>query len=90
MSRPSRTKCPHCGSSFPIRNSVELNPLLRRFHAQCSNVECGFTAQGFLSIESEISPPATPNRNINLPRVVIRKKILCDYARPDKKSYAHH
>ena len=76
MSRPSRTKCPHCGSSFPIRNSVELNPLLRRFHAQCSNVECGFTAQGFFQIEFELSPSGIPNPEINLPPSPHKNKNL--------------
>ena len=85
-----KNPCPHCESSLIIRSSEQESPIVKRIYLQCKNLACGFTAQGFLSIESEISPPANPNRKINLPRVVIRKKILCDYARPDKKSYAHH
>ncbi|OTG65914.1 ogr/Delta-like zinc finger family protein [Acinetobacter silvestris] len=67
MNRPSRSKCPHCGGSFPIRNSLELNPVLRRVHAQCTNTECGFTAQGFFQWEFELSPSGLPNPEFSLP-----------------------
>lgn len=67
MSKVARSKCPHCGSGFPIRHSIELNSILRRVHAQCINTECGFTAQGFFQWEYELSPSGRPNPEINLP-----------------------
>ncbi|WP_407504210.1 ogr/Delta-like zinc finger family protein [Acinetobacter baumannii] len=68
MARPrSRYKCPHCGEPFAIRSSDALNPLLRMFQAQCQNLNCGFTAQGYMELKFQLSPPAHPNPEINLP-----------------------
>ncbi|MFX5513180.1 ogr/Delta-like zinc finger family protein [Acinetobacter baumannii] len=68
MAGAHRSKCPHCGEKFQIRNSVELAPTLRRLHGQCFNPVCGFSAQGFIQWEFELSPSGTPNPEINLPR----------------------
>lgn len=83
-----KNPCPHCESFLMIRSSEQESPLVKRIWLQCRNLACGFTAQGFLSIECEISPPAVPNEEVNLPRSIIHKQILCDYSRPDKKSFA--
>lgn len=85
-----KNPCPHCESSLIIRSSEQDSPLVKRIWLQCRNLACGFTAQGFLSIECEISPPATPNPKVNLPRSTINRPIICDYSRPSKKSYAHN
>lgn len=76
MAGAHRNKCPHCGSNFPIRNSVEMNPLLRRVHAQCLNTECGFTASGYFQWDFELSPSGLPNPEINLPQAPKRNKEL--------------
>ena len=71
MSKPGRTisnKCPHCGESLWIRSSEQVDPLLKRLYGQCTNLHCGFTAQGFLTWDAELSPSAVPNPNIHLPR----------------------
>lgn len=77
--RSHRNPCPHCGSSFRIRTSEQENALLRRLWGQCSNVNCGFTAQGFLSWDAELSPSATPNPNINLPKSTAKQheEVAC-------------
>ena len=71
MSKPGRTisnKCPHCGESLWIRSSEQVDPLLKRLYGQCTNLHCGFTAQGFLTWDAELSPSAMPNPNIHLPK----------------------
>ena len=45
----------------------ELNPILRRVHAQCINTECDFIARGFFQWEFELSPSGLPNPEIKLP-----------------------
>jgi len=71
MSKPGRTisnKCPHCGESLWIRSSEQVDPLLKRLYGQCTNLHCGFTAQGFLTWDAELSPSAMPNPEIHLPK----------------------
>ena len=55
------------------------NPLLKRLYGQCTNLYCGFTAQGFLTWDSELSPPAIPNPGINLPKSLAKqhKEVAC-------------
>ena len=82
MSKPGRTisnKCPHCSSALWIRSSEQVGPLLKRLYGQCTNLHCGFTAQGFLTWEVELSPSATPNPNINLPKSTAKqhKEVAC-------------
>lgn len=79
MSKPGRTisnKCPHCNESMWIRSSEQVDPLLKRLYGQCTNVHCGFTAQGFLTWDAELSPSSNPNPEINLqksPAKVVKK-----------------
>lgn len=71
MSKPGRTisnRCPHCNESMWIRSSEQVDPLLKRLYGQCTNVHCGFTAQGFLTWDAELSPSSNPNPEINLPK----------------------
>ncbi|MGQ2387035.1 MULTISPECIES: ogr/Delta-like zinc finger family protein [Acinetobacter] len=60
-------KCPHCGSAFSIRHSEQESPVLRRYRGQCQNLECGFTAIGFMELKFQLSPPSIPNPEIHLP-----------------------
>ena len=82
MSKPGRTisnKCPHCGESLWIRSSEQVDPLLKRLYGQCTNLHCGFTAQGFLTWDAELSPSAMPNPNIHLPKSAAKqnKEVAC-------------
>ena len=71
--------CPHCNSPFRIRSSEYENALLRRLWGQCTNVNCGFTAQGFLTWDAELSPSAIPNPDIHLPKSAAKqhKGVAC-------------
>ena len=76
MSKPGRTisnKCPHCGESLWIRSSEQVDPLLKRLYGQCTNLRCGFTAQGFLTWDAELSPSAMPNPEIHLPKSLAKQ-----------------
>ena len=73
MARQYNCKCPHCGSYFPVRSSYEESPILKRVYLQCSNFECGFSAQAFIEIRFELSPSGIPNPEINLPRSIAKQ-----------------
>lgn len=77
--RGASNTCPHCGEAFQIRSSEKETSLLRRLWGQCTNVHCGFTAQGFLTWDIELSPSANPNPEINLPRSPAKKhkEVAC-------------
>ncbi|MFW2077511.1 ogr/Delta-like zinc finger family protein [Acinetobacter sp. ULE_I010] len=66
-------KCPHCGSSLPVRSSEMESPILKRLYLQCSNFDCSFSAQAFLEIKYQLSPSGTPNPEIHIP-VSIKKE----------------
>ncbi|WP_421865197.1 ogr/Delta-like zinc finger family protein [Motiliproteus sp.] len=67
MSGIYKMQCPHCQGPIRVRNSVAMHPLLRSTFLQCMNLACGATFRGQAEITHEISPPATPNPDINLP-----------------------
>lgn len=67
MSGKRQLTCPHCGSAFSIRSSEAESPVLRRYKGQCQNLDCGFTAIGFMELKFQLSPPSVPNPDIQLP-----------------------
>ncbi len=64
---------------FRISSSEQVDPLLKRLYGQCTNLHCGFTAQGFLTWDAELSPSAMPNPNIHLPKSAAKqhKEVAC-------------
>lgn len=62
-----KLKCPNCGESIRIRNSVAMHPLLRTTYMQCVNVVCGATYRGQVEITHLMSPSGMPNPTVNLP-----------------------
>lgn len=74
VARQYNCKCPHCGSYFPVRSSYEESPILRRVYLQCTNIECGFSAQAFIEIKYELSPSGAPNPEITLLKSPAKQK----------------
>lgn len=67
-------KCPHCNDVLWIRSSEQVSPVLKRLYAQCKNLNCGFSVQGFLTWDAELSPSAMPNPEIHLPKSPAKQK----------------
>lgn len=63
----SAIRCPHCGTSAPVRRSEQQNPLMFKAWHLCQNVQCGHTFVSFTEIKYEISPAATPRPGVSLP-----------------------
>jgi hypothetical protein len=62
-----KLKCPQCGQSLRVRNSIAQHPLLRDAYLQCTSITCGEAFRGIFEITHEISPPSNPNPEIRLP-----------------------
>lgn len=62
-----KLKCPQCGYSLRVRNSIAQHPLLRDAYLQCTNATCGEAFRGVFEITHEISPSSKPNPELQLP-----------------------
>ncbi|QLG91323.1 ogr/Delta-like zinc finger family protein [Pseudomonas yamanorum] len=85
MTRPTkpgpihvRRRCPDCGSSLVKRSSESKHPLMSSTFLVCKNIVCGATFAGYDEITHRLSPPSTPNPEINLPyaSTAIRRGVL--------------
>lgn len=78
ISRPLNARasinCPHCGWPAPTRSSRPVTATYREIRFQCTNLECGHTFAGALSITHTIAPSACPNPAIDLPVAPPRRR----------------
>jgi len=75
-----KLRCPNCGHSIRVRNSVAEHPLLRAMYLQCTNLACGATFRGQMEFTHILSPSACPNPAIDLPLAdsAIRQKACSE------------
>lgn len=61
--------CPHCKQkTVRIRTSRQEHILLRRLWVQCQNLKCSWTGTVTCECDGELSPSATPDPRVNLPK----------------------
>jgi len=60
--------CPHCDSVANTRSSRMLSVKLREAFCQCSNLYCGHTFVTLTEVVRTLSPSATPNPLVFIPR----------------------
>lgn len=61
--------CPHCKQkTVRIRTSRQEHILLRRLWVQCQNLKCSWTGTFTCECDGELSPSATPDPRVNLPK----------------------
>lgn len=69
--------CPHCNQkTLRVRTSRQEHLLLRRLWVQCNNLNCGWTGIYSCECESELSPSATPNPSIKIPKVKLSQNQM--------------